>query len=51
MPTPDEGSTGAAERVELVDEDDRRSVLARLLEQVPNPSGADADKHLDKFRS
>ena len=26
-------------------------MLARLLEQIAYPGGADADKHLDKFRS
>ena len=44
-------AAGAAERVELVDEDDRRRVLASLLEQVAHPGGADADEHLDKLRA
>ena len=38
------------ERVELVDEDDRRRRLARLFEEVAHPRGADADEHLDEFR-
>ena len=37
-----------ADGVELVDEDDRRSVLARLLEQAPDPRGAEAGEHLDE---
>src|SRR6516162_9287127 len=32
MPAADISAAGAAERIELVDEDDRRRVLARLLE-------------------
>ena len=39
----------ATDRVELVDEDDRRRVLARLLEQVAHARGADADDHLDEL--
>ena len=39
----------AADRVELVDEDDRRRVLARLLEQVAHARRADADDHLDEL--
>ena len=39
----------APDRVELVDEDDRRRVFARLLEQVAHARGADADDHLDEF--
>src|SRR5690348_15693829 len=42
---------GPAKRIELVDEDNRWRVLTRLLEQVANPGGADADEHLDKFRA
>ena len=43
------GAARAAERIELVDEDDCRRALARLLEQVANASGADADEHLDEL--
>jgi hypothetical protein len=43
------GSAGAAQRVELVDKDDRRRLLARLVEQVAHPRGADADKHFDEL--
>src|SRR3954470_16967087 len=35
-----------ADRVELVDEDDRRLVLARLVEQAPDARGAEAGEHL-----
>ncbi len=34
--------------VELVDEDDRRRVLPRLLEQAPDARGAEAGEHLDE---
>ena len=38
----------AADGVELVDEDDRRAVLARLGEQPPDAGGAEAGEHLDE---
>ncbi len=38
----------AADRVDLVDEDDAGSVLLRLLEHVAHARGADADEHLDE---
>ena len=38
----------AADGVELVDEDDRRAVLARLGEQAPDARGAEAGEHLDE---
>jgi hypothetical protein len=41
----------APERVELVDEDDRRRLLARLLEQIAHPRRAHADEHLDELRA
>src|SRR3954452_14244269 len=37
-----------ADRVELVDEDDRRLVLARLVEQAADARGAEAGEHLDE---
>ena len=40
----------AADRVELVDEDDRGRMLARLLEQIAHARGADADDHLHELR-
>ena len=45
------GAAGAAQRVEFVDEDDRRRLLARLLEQIAHPRRADADEHFDEFRA
>ena len=44
------GAAGAAQRVEFVDENDRRRLLARLHEEVAHPRRADADEHLDEFR-
>ena len=41
---------GRADRVELVDEHDRRRVLARLLEQLADARGAEAREHLDERR-
>ena len=40
----------APDRVELVDEDDRRRRLLGLLEQVAHPRGAHADDRLDELR-
>ncbi len=45
------GGAGAADRVELVDEDHRAARLARLLEQAADPGGAAADEHLDEARA
>src|SRR5581483_6402693 len=42
-------AAGAADRVELVDEDDRRRLLFRLPEQVPDARGPDADDRLDEL--
>ena len=39
----------AADRVDLVDEDDRRRHLPRLREQLAHAAGADADDHLDEL--
>src|SRR3954467_13623739 len=53
-PAPPAGREGAAarpaDRVELVDEDDRRRDLLGLVEQVAHPAGADADDRLDELR-
>ena len=46
----DRPAPGPADRVELVDEDDRRCDLLGLLEQVAHPARADADDHLDELR-
>ena len=40
-----------ADRIDLVDEHDARSVLLALLEQVAHARRADADEHLDEVRS
>jgi hypothetical protein len=45
----DAGRAGAADRVELVDEHDRRGGLLRLREQVAHPRCADADDRLDEL--
>ncbi len=45
------GAAMAADGVDLVHEDDARRVLLRLLEQVADPAGADADEHLDEVRA
>src|SRR5207249_9873294 len=37
-----------ADCVELVDEDDRRSVLARLVEKLADTRGAETGEHLDE---
>jgi hypothetical protein len=50
VPAADAGAAATADGVELVDEDDRRARLARLLEQVAHAAGADADEHLHELR-
>ncbi|GAA3298777.1 hypothetical protein GCM10020295_35220 [Streptomyces cinereospinus] len=42
------GAAVAADRVDLVDEDDGRGVRLGLLEQVTDPGGTDTDEHLDE---
>ncbi len=42
------GAAMAADRVDLVHEDDARRRLLRLLEEVAHTRGADADEHLDE---
>src|SRR5699024_4488566 len=37
-----------ADRVDLVDEDDRGRVSLRLFEEVAHPARSDTDKHFDK---
>ena len=41
----------AADRVDLVDEDDAGRILLGLLEHVADAAGADADEHLDEIRA
>ena len=45
------GAAVAADGVDLVHEDDAGRVLLRLLEQVADAGGADADEHLDEVRA
>ena len=49
-PSDGRAAAGAADRVELVDEDDRRRRGLRLGEEVAHPAGADAHDHLDELR-
>src|SRR5205814_1235533 len=44
-------AAGASQRVQLIDEDDRRRALAGLLEKVAHARCANADEHLDEFGS
>ena len=48
VPAAEAGAAMAADRVDLVDEDDAGGVLLALLEQVADARGADADEHLDE---
>ena len=43
------GAALAADRVDLVDEDDAGRVALGLVEQVAHAAGADADEHLDEL--
>src|SRR6516165_2340320 len=43
------GASAAAERIELVDENDARRRFPRLLEQIPHASRAYAYEHLDEL--
>ena len=45
------GAAMAADRVDLVDEDDARRRLLGLVEHVADAAGADADEHLDEVRA
>src|SRR6185503_8850876 len=45
------GAAVAADGVDLVHEDDAGRVLLRLLEEVADAAGADADEHLDEVRA
>ena len=45
------GAAMAADRVDLVHEDDAGLVLLGLIEQVAHPAGADPDEHLDEVRA
>ena len=45
------GTAVPSDRVDLVDEDDRRRVRLGLLEQVTHPGRTDTDEHLDEVRA
>src|SRR3990167_4977581 len=45
------GTTMAADGVDLVDEDDARRMLLRLLEHIAHPGRTDTDEHLDEIRT
>src|SRR4029077_14724900 len=47
--TTEAGAALAADRVDLVDEDDARRILLGLIKKVANASRADADEHLDEL--
>ena len=51
VPAAEPGAAMAADRVDLVDEDDARRVFLPLLEQVADAGRADADEHLDEVRA
>ena len=50
MAAAEPGAARATDRVDLVDEHDRRRVLLGLLEQLADARRADADEHLDELR-
>mmetsp|Transcript_138958 Transcript_138958/g.241627 ORF Transcript_138958/g.241627 Transcript_138958/m.241627 type:complete len:306 (+) Transcript_138958:1432-2349(+) len=43
------GTTGSAHSINLIDEDQARSVLVGLLEQVPHSASTNTDEHLNEF--
>ena len=49
VPAAEAGAALAADRVDLVDEDDAGRVLLALVEEVADARGADADEHLDEI--
>ena len=49
--TTETGAALATDRVDLVDEDDRRCLLAGGLEEVAHTARADADEHLHEVRA
>ena len=51
MATAQTGAAGAPDTVQFIDEDDRRCLLAGLLEHLAHPARADTDEHLDEFRT
>ena len=51
MAAADAGTALASDGIDLVDEDDARRVLLRLLEEVADTRGTDTDEHLDEVRT
>ncbi|GBD19185.1 hypothetical protein HRbin27_01689 [bacterium HR27] len=51
VPDPQPREPLPADRIQLVDEDDRRCLRLRALEQVAHPAGSDSDEHLDELGS
>ena len=51
VPAAEAGAAVAADRVDLVDEDDGRRVLLGLVEEVAHAARADAHEHLDEVRT
>ena len=51
VPAAESGAPVSPDGVDLIDEDDTRSVLAGLVEEVPHTGGAHADEHLHEVRS
>src|SRR6516165_3630056 len=51
MTSTEAGAAMTSDGIDFVDEDDARGILLALLEQIPDPAGADADKHLHKIRA
>src|SRR5512133_4398621 len=45
------GAAAAPHGIDLVDKDNAGRTLLGVIEQVPDATGADPDKHLDKLRS
>ena len=48
VPASESGTAVPSNRIDLVDEDDARSMRLALLEQVADPAGTDTDEHLDE---
>ena len=44
-------ATGATHSIDLVDENNTRSLLLSLLEHVTNTRGTDTDEHFDEVRT
>ena len=51
MPAAQTGAPGAPHRIDFVDKNDRRRLLAGACEHVAHPRSADTDEHFDKLRA